>query len=192
VTDADRLNAREHSQPHAYLGAHPDGDGVVVRAWRPAAASVSVLAGDGKPVPMEQVHPAGVFEARLPKASLPLSYRYEVGYGDRTVTAEDPYRFLPTIGELDLHLVGEGRHEELWERLGAHVRELDGVRGTSFAVWAPSAKSVSVVGDFNYWDGRAPRCARSARAGSGSCSCPRSARATATSSRSSRRTARSA
>ncbi|HEX5781817.1 MAG TPA: 1,4-alpha-glucan branching enzyme, partial [Solirubrobacteraceae bacterium] len=155
MTDADRLNAREHSQPHAYLGAHPDGDGAIVRAWRPAAASVSVVTDGGKPVPLEQIHPAGVFEGRIAKASLPLSYRYEVDYGGDKVTAEDPYRFLPTIGELDLHLVGEGRHEELWERLGAHVRELDGVRGTSFAVWAPAAKSVSVVGDFNFWDGRA-------------------------------------
>src|SRR5687768_17150279 len=156
VTDADRLNAREHPQPHAYLGAHPDGDGVVVRAWRPAAAGVSVVAGKGKPVAMEQVHPAGVFEGRIAKAQLPLAYRYEVDYGDSgTVVVEDPYRFPPTVGELDLHLVGVGRHEELWERLGAHVRELDGVRGTAFAVWAPAAKSVSVVGDFNYWDGRA-------------------------------------
>ena len=64
VNDADRLNAREHSQPHAYLGAHPDGDGVIVRAWRPAAASVAVVVGDGKPVPLERVHPAGVFEGR--------------------------------------------------------------------------------------------------------------------------------
>ena len=154
MTDADRLNAREHSQPHAYLGAHPDGDGAIVRAWRPAAASVTVVPEKGKPVAMEQVHPAGVYEARLPKAKLPLAYRYDVDYGDGKVAAEDPYRFLPTVGELDLHLVGEGRHEELWERLGAHVLELEGVRGTAFAVWAPSAKSVSVVGDFNYWDGR--------------------------------------
>jgi 1,4-alpha-glucan branching enzyme len=154
VTDADRLNAREHPQPHAYLGAHPDGDGVIVRAWRPAAASVAVVAGRGKPVPLEQVHPAGVFEGLIPKAELPLSYRFDVDYGDGTQPAEDPYRFLPTIGELDLHLVGEGRHEELWEKLGAHVREIDGVRGTAFAVWAPSARSVSVVGDFNFWDGR--------------------------------------
>src|SRR5215208_5066402 len=97
VTDADRLNAREHAQPHAYLGAHPDGDGAVVRAWRPAAATVSVVAGRGKPVPMEQVHPAGVFEARLPKAALALAYRYDVDYGDGKLPAEDPYRFLPTI-----------------------------------------------------------------------------------------------
>ena len=154
VTDADRLNAREHSQPHAYLGAHPDGDGALVRAWRPAAASVSVVADGGKPVPLTQIHPAGVFEGRVAKAKLPLAYRFDVDYGDGPQPADDPYRFLPTIGELDLHLVGEGRHEELWEKLGAHVREIDGVRGTAFAVWAPSARSVSVVGDFNFWDGR--------------------------------------
>src|SRR5215217_3492864 len=156
VNDADRLLAREHPQPHAFLGAHQDGDGaVVVRAFRPAAAAVSVVPEGGKPVKLEQVHPGGVFEGRIAGASLPLSYRYEVDYGDSgTVTVEDPYRFLPTIGELDLHLVGEGRDEHLWERLGAHVRELDGVRGTAFAVWAPSARAVSVVGDFNFWDGR--------------------------------------
>ena len=76
-------------------------------------------------------------------------------YGDSgTVTIDDPYRFLPTVGELDLYLAGEGSHEELWQRLGAHVKDIDGVRGTSFAVWAPSARTVSVVGDFNFWDGR--------------------------------------
>src|SRR5919199_5589531 len=156
VTDADRLLAREHPQPHAFLGAHPDGDGaVVVRAFRPAAAGVTVVADGVDPVALEQIHPGGVFEGRLPGVELPLHYRYEVDYGDSgVVTVEDPYRFPPTIGELDLHLVGEGRHEELWERLGAHVRELEGVRGTSFAVWAPSARAVSVVGDFNFWDGR--------------------------------------
>src|SRR5919202_3413934 len=156
VTDADRLLAREHPQPYAYLGAHQDGEGsVVVRAFRPAAAAVSVVPEGGEPVRLEQVHPGGVFEGRIPGASLPIAYRYEVDYGDSgTVTVEDPYRFLPTIGELDLHLVGEGRHEQMWERLGAHVREVDGVRGTAFAVWAPSARAVSVVGDFNFWDGR--------------------------------------
>ena len=91
----------------------------------------------------------------LEGGELPLSYRLEVDYGESgTVTIDDPYRFLPTIGELDQHLVGEGRHEELWTKLGAHVREVEGVHGTAFAVWAPAAKSVSVVGDFNFWDGR--------------------------------------
>src|SRR5215218_3059414 len=154
VTDADRLNAREHPQPHAYLGAHPDGDGVIVRAWRPAAAAVSVVAVGVKPVPLEQVHPGGIFEGRLEGVELPLAYRFDVDYGDGPVPVDDPYRFLPTVGELDLHLVGEGRHEELWQRLGAHVTELEGVRGTAFAVWAPAGRAVSVVGDFNYWDGR--------------------------------------
>ena len=108
MNDAVRLLAREHPQPHAFLGAHPDdGDGVVVRAFRPAAAAVSVVPDQGEPVALEQVHPGGVFEGRLPGAALPLAYRYEVDYGDGgTVTVEDPYRFLPTIGELDLHLVG--------------------------------------------------------------------------------------
>jgi 1,4-alpha-glucan branching enzyme len=152
--DLERLVRREHNQPHSVLGAHPYDGGVVVRAFRPAASSVHVVAGD-ETVPLEQVHPGGVFEGVVPDAELPLDYRLEVEYPDGgTITIEDPYRFLPTIGELDLHLIGEGRHEELWERLGAHVREIEGVRGTSFAVWAPAARAVSVVGEFNYWDGR--------------------------------------
>ena len=80
-----------------------------------------------------------------------------VGYfttDGNTYTVRDPYAFLPTLGELDIHLVMEGRHEDLYTRLGAHVREIDGVTGTSFAVWAPNARSVAVVGDFNSWDGR--------------------------------------
>ena len=110
---------------------------------------------DGTHSSLERVHPGGVFEGHLKGAELPLAYQLEVDYGDSgTITIDDPYRFLPTIGELDVHLLGEGRHEELWERLGAHVTEVDGVTGTAFAVWAPSARAVSVVGDFNYWDGR--------------------------------------
>ena len=88
-------------------------------------------------------------------ADLPLRYELEVAYPDgNTFTQRDAYAFPPTLGELDTYLVGEGRHEQLYERLGAHVREVEGVIGTSFAVWAPSARSVSVVGDFNSWDGR--------------------------------------
>src|SRR5689334_13610308 len=154
MSDADRLLSRQHADPHAYLGAHQSNGAIVVRAFRPAAAHVTVEAG-GKKAELEQVHPGGVFEGKIDGAKLPLDYRLEVDYGDSgTVTIDDPYRFEPTVGELDVHLMSEGRHEELWERLGAHVREIDGVTGTAFAVWAPAARAVSVVGDFNFWDGR--------------------------------------
>jgi 1,4-alpha-glucan branching enzyme len=155
VPDLDRLVRREHPDPHAVLGVHPHDGGVVVRAWRPGAAAVRAVVEGEAPVPLESIHPAGVFEGVLEGARLPLAYRLEVDYPESgTFTVDDPYRFTPTIGELDLHLIGEGRHEELWARLGAHVRELEGVHGTSFAVWAPAARAVAVVGDFNFWDGR--------------------------------------
>src|SRR4051794_24829466 len=155
MSDADQLIARQHANPHAYLGAHPDNGSVVVRTFRPAAAKVELVGADGTHEALEQVHPGGVFEGHVKGAKLPYAYQLEVDYGESgTITIDDPYRFLPTIGELDVHLLGEGRHEELWERLGAPVREVDGVVGTAFAVWAPSARAVSVVGTFNYWDGR--------------------------------------
>ncbi|MEA2125459.1 MAG: 1,4-alpha-glucan branching enzyme, partial [Solirubrobacteraceae bacterium] len=137
------------------LGAHHENGGVVVRAFRPAAESVSVHPAGGDAVRAEQVHPAGVFEAAFAGAELPLDYELEVAYPDgNTFTLRDPYAFLPTLGELDVHLAGEGRHECLYDKLGAHVRTMDGVSGTAFAVWAPAAATVSVVGDFNSWDGR--------------------------------------
>jgi 1,4-alpha-glucan branching enzyme len=137
--------------PHGFLGAHAAKGGVVVRAFRPAATRVVV-----RPHGVE-LHETdgGVWEGVVEGADLPLSYELEVAYPDgQTFTLRDPYAFLPTVGELDIHLAAEGRHEQLYERLGAHPREVDGVVGTSFAVWAPSARSVSVVGDFNSWDGR--------------------------------------
>jgi 1,4-alpha-glucan branching enzyme len=156
VTVADQLAARSAADPHAFLGAHPDGNGgVVVRAFRPAARAVRVVTPDGDRAELESVHEAGVFEGRIAGVSLPLDYELEVDYGEEgTYTIGDPYRFLPTLGDMDLHLAGEGRHEELYAKLGAHVVEHQGVRGTAFAVWAPSARAVSVVGDFNSWDGR--------------------------------------
>jgi 1,4-alpha-glucan branching enzyme len=153
--DIERLVARDDPAPHDLLGAHQDGSSVVVRAYRPEAAAVRVVPQRGKPVELARRHPAGLFEGRLPRRTLPLRYRLQVDYPDGlSVELDDPYAFLPTLGELDLYLVGEGRHEELYERLGAHVYEIDDVRGTAFAVWAPAARSVSVVGDFNNWDGR--------------------------------------
>ncbi|HZB77717.1 MAG TPA: 1,4-alpha-glucan branching enzyme, partial [Solirubrobacteraceae bacterium] len=156
MTDASQLAARTAADPHAYLGAHPDGNGgVVVRAFRPSAQGVRVLTADGKAVEMKPAGEEGVFEGALHGASLPLDYELEVDYGENgTFTVGDPYRFVPTLGDMDLHLAGEGRHEELYAKLGAHVIEHQGAHGTAFAVWAPSARSVSIVGDFNSWDGR--------------------------------------
>ncbi|HEY4280970.1 MAG TPA: 1,4-alpha-glucan branching protein GlgB [Conexibacter sp.] len=155
--DVAALLARELRDPHRLLGAHPagSGDGVVVRAWRPDAVNVTVHVDGQEPVALERVHAVGLFEGLVAGAELPLRYSLEVDYGEHgRFPLDDPYRHAPTIGELDEHLMGEGRHERLWERLGAHVRELDGIAGTSFAVWAPNARSVSVVGEFDDWDGR--------------------------------------
>jgi 1,4-alpha-glucan branching enzyme len=140
------------ADPHRILGAHEaDDGGVVVRAYRPDARAVRVQPAG---VDATLKDPEGLWEALLPKAKLPLQYELEVEYADGTYTVRDPYAFLPTVGDLDLHLLQEGKLEQLYEKLGAHVLEIDGVAGTAFAVWAPNARSVSVVGDFNSWDGR--------------------------------------
>jgi 1,4-alpha-glucan branching enzyme len=142
----------ELADPHAYLGAHPVEGGVMVRAYRPDAESIRVLPMG---VELEARDGDGVFEGVVQGAEVPLDYELEVRYpaGDAYVL-RDPYSFLPTLGELDVHLAGEGRHEELYAQLGAHPRVVDGATGVSFAVWAPNARSVGVVGDFNGWDGR--------------------------------------
>ena len=139
------------ANPHAYLGAHADDGGVIVRALRPGARSVRV-----EPAGVELKHVGdGVWEGRVPGAEVPLDYELQVAYPDgAAIAVRDPYAFPPTLGELDVHLAGEGRHEEIYRRLGAHPTEVEGVAGTSFAVWAPNARAVSVVGDFNLWDGR--------------------------------------
>jgi 1,4-alpha-glucan branching enzyme len=154
-TDIEAIVHRDLADPHRLLGAHAQNGGVVVRAFRPAAARVVARVDGGEPVELVQRHPAGLFEGEVTGATLPLRYELEVQYGpDESYTLHDPYAFTPTLGEIDLYLAGEGRHEELYEKLGAHVLELDGIAGVAFAVWAPSARSVSVVGDFNSWDGR--------------------------------------
>jgi 1,4-alpha-glucan branching enzyme len=155
--ELDRLVSGAHHNPHGVLGAHPRPDGTtVIRTLRPEAATASVVAGRTR-TPMQRVHDGGVFEALV--EGPPADYRIEVSYGDQTHRVDDPYRWLPTVGEVDLHLIGEGRHENLWQALGAHVRTYDTpggpVTGTSFAVWAPNARGVRLIGDFDYWDGRA-------------------------------------
>ncbi|MGV9412841.1 1,4-alpha-glucan branching protein GlgB [Nocardia sp. NPDC003693] len=149
------LAAGTHPDPHTVLGAHPHAGGTTVRVLRPHAATVHARVGD-RDLPLEHIG-HGVFEAVLPFEHL-WDYRVVAVYaGGRTVVDADGYRFLPTLGELDLHLFNEGRHERLWEVLGAHPRRyttLDGeVTGTSFAVWAPNARGVAVIGDFDGWSG---------------------------------------
>src|SRR5947209_2853465 len=144
AAEVEAIVKGEHRNPHDFLGHH----GAIVRVWRPDAASVTVAG-----VAAERVHDAGLFEARV--AETVADYDIEVTYPDGSaITIDDPYRHWPTLGELDLYLIGEGRHEKLWEVLGAHHREHEGSLGTAFAVWAPSARVIRVVGDFNLWDGR--------------------------------------
>jgi len=160
--DLDRIAAVVHGDPHRVLGAHPDvrggADGIAIRAFHPDAEGVDlILRGTPRPRPMERIHDGGVFEVFIPGAELGdgLRYWFEFKFPDgATWRREDPYRFLPTLGELDLHYAGEGRHWRLYDKLGAQVRTVQGVEGVSFAVWAPNARRVSVIGDFNRWDGR--------------------------------------
>ncbi|HTP17610.1 MAG TPA: 1,4-alpha-glucan branching protein GlgB [Streptosporangiaceae bacterium] len=150
--EIDRITTCRHHDPHSVLGAHPSGDGVIIRALRPLAESVTAVLADGRRLPMTHVHD-GVFSVRLPGSGTP-DYRIAASYAGRAgeIVSDDPYRHPPTLGELDLHLIAEGRHEALWRVLGAHVRDQAG--GTSFAVWAPNAQGVRVLGDFNGWDGQ--------------------------------------
>ncbi|MEY2432798.1 MAG: 1,4-alpha-glucan branching enzyme, partial [Acidimicrobiaceae bacterium] len=143
-----------HHDPHSILGAHPDEGRVTVRAYRPNATAVSVAVGEQR-TPMTHEH-EGVWVAQLEVDAVP-DYRLVVDYGDGFEhQQDDPYRYLPTLGDVDLHLIGEGRHEELWRVLGAHVYTYDSatgpITGTAFAVWAPSARGVRVSGDFNGWN----------------------------------------
>ncbi len=155
-TELARLLRYEHADPHRVLGAHVDEAGVVVRALRPDGVFMRVIPDEASglaPAVMERLDDAGLFAVRFPGATKPFGYRLEVGnaYGQQR-TIGDAYAQLPTLGPLDLHLVGEGRHRRLWEKLGAH-HQLE-PRGVSFALWAPNARRVSVVGDWNDWDGR--------------------------------------
>ena len=146
-----------HSDPHRILGVRPGGEGSVVRVFQPEATSVAVIFADGRLLELTKVHAAGVFESSsqslLPSA--PRDYTVEAVFNTGiNAVWSDPYAFAPTLGEMDLYLLGTGEHLESYRVLGAHPRTLQGIEGTSFAVWAPNAQRVSVVGDFNFWDGR--------------------------------------
>ncbi|QKJ19303.1 1,4-alpha-glucan branching protein GlgB [Microbacterium hominis] len=151
----DAVGAGTHHDPHAVLGIHPAGDGTagwIVRARRPLAASVTAVFADGTRVPLSHLRAgvwAGVKAGERGRYEIATTYEHGPDF-----VVDDPYRHPPLLGELDLHLVAEGRHEQLWKVLGAHVREHDGAVGTAFTVWAPHARAVRVVGDFNSWDGQ--------------------------------------
>ena len=160
VPDAeiDALVRGEHGAPERVLGAHAvrlgRRDGDVVRAFHPEASDADCVDGRGGELPMVAVG-GGLFAAFVSASKRAAHYRFRLRFraGSPAETV-DPYGFAPTIGPLDLHLFGEGTHRRLWEVLGAHARCIDGFSGVSFAVWAPNASRVSVVGDFCHWDGR--------------------------------------
>jgi 1,4-alpha-glucan branching enzyme len=159
AAEVTRLADGLHPDPHRVLGAHPASEagvaGCAVRAFHPDAVAAECVPEGAPAAPMARAHPRGLFACFLPGRRLPLRYRLRFHFADgRSWERDDPYRFLPTLGELDLHLIAEGTHRRLWEVLGARPRQLDGVDGAAFAVWAPNATRVSLVGDFCAWDGR--------------------------------------
>ena len=167
--ELERIVRGEHSDPFGFLGPHwiekPSPQNFAIRFFRPGATKASVIwVNPRSTYPAIQVHPAGVFEVVLPAAITqkapgqpvaPTAYRlqFEFPDGNRFETL-DAYAFPPVLTDYDLYLFGEGTHYLKYEKLGAHVREIGNVRGVHFAVWAPNAKRVSVVGNFNFWDGR--------------------------------------
>lgn len=153
TSDLSNLLDLRHPDPHSILGAHAGPGGVTIRAFNPRAQEVSVLAGGLAPQAMDHLK-AGLFQLSVKNHSGVFPYRLQIKYSDSDIRiCHDPYSYLPTIGTLDLHLWGEGKHNRIFDKLGAHTRTIDGIAGVAFAVWAPNAAGVSVAGDFNGWDG---------------------------------------
>ncbi len=165
ATDIDLIIRAEHPNPFLILGPHvsPQEPGVTIRAFQPQAAQVTVLWGNhSEERPAACTDPAGFYEAFIPLSAdavatdiPPSSYRLRItDSSGKTYETYDPYAFPPVLTDYDLYLLGEGTHLQNYEKFGAHVQEISGVRGVHFGVWAPNASRVSVVGDFNRWDGR--------------------------------------
>ncbi|MFK4068848.1 1,4-alpha-glucan branching enzyme [Streptomyces sp. NPDC029674] len=150
-SDRARLLSGTHHDPHGVLGAHPVPGGIAFRALRPYAKAVAVVAEDLRAELRDDGD--GFFSAVLPLRAVPDGYRLHITYEETELEIYDAYSFLPSLGDFDLHLIGEGRHEQLWTALGARPMVHQGATGTRFAVWAPNARGVRIVGSFNFWDG---------------------------------------
>ena len=150
----EAIVAGRHRDPFAILGPHRSGKSRVVRCLQPDAKTVSLINVSGAAVAaMKKIHAGGVFEGALPPRLRRYALRVTSSDGTK-FDIEDPYRFPSTLGEMDLYLLGEGSDQHIFSMLGSHITKIGGVSGTRFAVWAPNASRVSVVGDFNNWDGR--------------------------------------
>lgn len=141
-----------HADPFHYLGLHIEGDRNVVRAFLPEASNVEAIGEHGEAAPLARIHDSGLFAGALPNGS--RRYQLRARFGDKVVDLDDPYRFPPVLSEFDLYLLGEGTHQRIYDKLGAHPMTLEGVDGVAFVVLAPNARRVSVVGDFNFWNPR--------------------------------------
>ena len=152
----DALAGANHGDPFAVLGMHENQGTIRVSTIQPGASAVGVVdvASGRQLATLAQVHDQGVFSGRIPRRRRPFRYRLRVTRADTIREIEDPYRFSPVLGELDVWLLTEGKHARIYEKLGVHATTLDGEEGFAFAVWAPNASRVAVVGDFNGWDGR--------------------------------------
>ena len=150
--------AGDDRDPFSFLGMHEDSatGGLVVRAFHPGAVRVAVLRREtGEEVaPLVRTHDAGFFSGAVAKGGNRFPYKLRLSFAATEIVIDDPYAFGPVLGELDLYLHAEGNYLRAFEKMGAHPIVMDGVSGTDFAVWAPNARRVSVVGDFNAWDGR--------------------------------------
>jgi 1,4-alpha-glucan branching enzyme len=148
----EALVGGRHGDPFSLLGPHRTGDGWVLRAFLPGASAVAAHAPDGSLIaPLAPAHQAGLFVGPLPGR---VPYRLRIEWPGGPQETADPYAFPPLLGDVDLYLLAEGRHRRLGDALGAHAMTIEGVAGVRFAVWAPNARRVSVVGDHNGWDGR--------------------------------------
>ncbi|TXN29744.1 1,4-alpha-glucan branching protein GlgB [Lacisediminihabitans profunda] len=140
-----------HPQPHATLGQHPVDGGFVIRTVRPLAEAVTAIRADGSRVPLEHLAD-GLWQGLAPGEGQAYTLETKYANGPDWIT-DDPYRFVPSVGDVDLYLWGQGRHEQLWQVFGAHFRPHEDIEGTSFSVWAPHATAARVLGDFNGWNG---------------------------------------